>query len=111
MRHLPSVAFKMVRLDRLARSTRDLLNVPATISGFRSLGDPWADTATPRDTAVPHPLPLRPPGQKTAAGMHVFKIEQGVCNIAQKPVDNPSKVFNFEQCVFLESGELATIKG
>jgi DNA invertase Pin-like site-specific DNA recombinase len=39
------------QLDRLARSTRDLLNVLATVSergaGFRSLGDPWADTTTP----------------------------------------------------------------
>jgi DNA invertase Pin-like site-specific DNA recombinase len=38
------------QLDRLARSTRDLLNVLATITakkaGFRSLGDTWADTTT-----------------------------------------------------------------
>src|SRR5262249_9788627 len=37
--------------DRLARSTRDLLNVLATIgvreAGFRSLKDTWADTTTP----------------------------------------------------------------
>ena len=37
-------------LDRLARSTRDLLNTLATIAdrkaGFRSLGDAWADTIT-----------------------------------------------------------------
>jgi hypothetical protein len=36
------------RLDRLARSTRDLLNTLATITdrkaGFRLLGDTWADT-------------------------------------------------------------------
>jgi DNA invertase Pin-like site-specific DNA recombinase len=41
----------VTRLDRLARSTRDLLNVLATISerqaGFRSLKDTWADTTTP----------------------------------------------------------------
>jgi DNA invertase Pin-like site-specific DNA recombinase len=41
----------ITRLDRLARSTRDLLNVLATISereaGFRSLSDQWADTTTP----------------------------------------------------------------
>jgi DNA invertase Pin-like site-specific DNA recombinase len=41
----------VTRLDRLARSTRDLLNVLAAIAearaGFRSLGDPWADTTTP----------------------------------------------------------------
>ena len=40
----------VMRLDRLARSTRDLLNILATITakkaGFRSLGDTWADTTT-----------------------------------------------------------------
>jgi DNA invertase Pin-like site-specific DNA recombinase len=41
----------VTRLDRLARSTRDLLNVLDTVSkagaGFRSLKDTWADTTTP----------------------------------------------------------------
>ena len=41
----------VTRLDRLARSTRDLLNILAAIAekraGFRSLGDSWADTTTP----------------------------------------------------------------
>jgi DNA invertase Pin-like site-specific DNA recombinase len=41
----------VTRLDRLARSTLDLLNVLAKASeqraAFRSLGDPWADTTTP----------------------------------------------------------------
>jgi DNA invertase Pin-like site-specific DNA recombinase len=40
----------VTRLDRLARSTRDLLNTLATIAekgaGFRSLADAWADTTT-----------------------------------------------------------------
>jgi DNA invertase Pin-like site-specific DNA recombinase len=40
----------VARLDRLARSTRDLLNTLAAITekkaGFRSLGDAWADTTT-----------------------------------------------------------------
>jgi DNA invertase Pin-like site-specific DNA recombinase len=40
----------VTRLDRLARSTRDLLNTLATVTvreaGFRSLGDAWADTTT-----------------------------------------------------------------
>src|SRR3954463_1944924 len=40
----------VTRLDRLARSTRDLLNTLALIAekkaGFRSLGDLWADTTT-----------------------------------------------------------------
>jgi DNA invertase Pin-like site-specific DNA recombinase len=41
----------VTRLDRLARSTRDLLNTLAAIAdkqaGFRSLNDAWADTTTP----------------------------------------------------------------
>jgi DNA invertase Pin-like site-specific DNA recombinase len=41
----------VTRLDRLARSTRDLLNVLDSVSkagaGFRSLADNWADTTTP----------------------------------------------------------------
>ena len=40
----------VTRLDRLARSTRDLLNTLAAVTkhgaGFRSLGDVWADTTT-----------------------------------------------------------------
>jgi DNA invertase Pin-like site-specific DNA recombinase len=40
----------VTRLDRLARSTRDLLNILDTISkagaGFKSLTDTWADTTT-----------------------------------------------------------------
>ena len=40
----------VTRLDRLARSTRDLLNTLAQIAdkgaGFRSLADTWADTTT-----------------------------------------------------------------
>jgi DNA invertase Pin-like site-specific DNA recombinase len=44
----------VTRLDRLARSTRDLLNTLATITGkgagFRSLNDTWA-TRRPRTDA------------------------------------------------------------
>ena len=44
-------------VDRLARSTRDLLNPLAAISGkkagFRSLGDPWADTTTSYGRLMP----------------------------------------------------------
>jgi DNA invertase Pin-like site-specific DNA recombinase len=40
----------VTRLDRLARSTCDLLNTLAAITGkkagFRSLADAWADTTT-----------------------------------------------------------------
>ena len=41
----------VTRLDRLARSTRDLLNVLAAVAergaGFKSIADAWADTTTP----------------------------------------------------------------
>jgi len=41
----------VTRLDRLARSTRDLLNVLGAVAdkgaGFKSLRDTWADTTTP----------------------------------------------------------------
>lgn len=44
------------RLDRLARSTRDLLDLCDTISsagaGLRSLGEPWADTTSPAGKMV-----------------------------------------------------------
>jgi DNA invertase Pin-like site-specific DNA recombinase len=40
----------VTKLDRLARSTRDLLNTLAEIAqrgaAFKSLGDSWADTTT-----------------------------------------------------------------
>jgi DNA invertase Pin-like site-specific DNA recombinase len=41
----------VAKLDRPARSTRDLLNTLAAIAAagatFKSLGDPWCDTTTP----------------------------------------------------------------
>jgi DNA invertase Pin-like site-specific DNA recombinase len=47
----PGDVLVVTRLDRLARSTHDLLNVLATIgerqASFRSLKDAWADTTTP----------------------------------------------------------------
>jgi DNA invertase Pin-like site-specific DNA recombinase len=47
----PGDSLLVTKLDRLARSTRDLLNTLDTIAkagaSFRSLGDPWADTSTP----------------------------------------------------------------
>lgn len=46
----------VTRLDRLARSTRDLLNTLATIAehgaAFRSLADHWADTTTPHGRLI-----------------------------------------------------------
>ncbi len=42
----------VTRLDRLARSTRDLLNILDAIgeagARFKSLADPWCDTTTPQ---------------------------------------------------------------
>ena len=47
----------VMRLDRLARSTRDLLNTLDEISkrgaGFKSLADVWADTTTPHGRLMP----------------------------------------------------------
>lgn len=47
----PGDVLVVTRLDRLARSTRDLLNVLDTVgkagAAFRSLKDAWADTTTP----------------------------------------------------------------
>jgi DNA invertase Pin-like site-specific DNA recombinase len=47
----PGDVVEVTKLDRLARSTRDLLNTLDTIAkagaSFRSLGDPWADSTTP----------------------------------------------------------------
>jgi DNA invertase Pin-like site-specific DNA recombinase len=47
----PGDVLVVTRLDRLARSTRDLLNVLDAVgkagAGFKSLSDAWADTTTP----------------------------------------------------------------
>jgi DNA invertase Pin-like site-specific DNA recombinase len=47
----PGDTVVVTRLDRLARSTRDLLNILDSVSKaeakFRSLHDSWADTTTP----------------------------------------------------------------
>jgi DNA invertase Pin-like site-specific DNA recombinase len=47
----PGDVLLVTRLDRLARSTRDLLNVLADTAkagaAFKSLSDQWADTTTP----------------------------------------------------------------
>jgi DNA invertase Pin-like site-specific DNA recombinase len=44
----PGDVLRVKRLDRLARSTRDLLNTLDAIGKKGSLADTWADTTTPR---------------------------------------------------------------
>jgi DNA invertase Pin-like site-specific DNA recombinase len=46
----------VTRLDRLARSTRDLLNILDAVgkagAAFKSLADAWADTTTPHGRLI-----------------------------------------------------------
>jgi DNA invertase Pin-like site-specific DNA recombinase len=52
----PGDVLLVTRLDRLAGSTRDLLNVLDAVAkagaGFRSLADAWADTTTPHGRLI-----------------------------------------------------------
>lgn len=52
----PGDVITVTRLDRLARSTRDLLDVAERIrgcgAGLRSLAEPWADTTSPAGRMV-----------------------------------------------------------
>ena len=52
----PGDVVTVTRLDRLARSTRDLLDIAEQIkeaeAGLRSLAEPWADTTTPAGRMV-----------------------------------------------------------
>jgi DNA invertase Pin-like site-specific DNA recombinase len=53
----PGDVLLVTRLDRLARSTLDLLNTLDAVAkagaGFRSLADSWADTTTPHGKLMP----------------------------------------------------------
>jgi DNA invertase Pin-like site-specific DNA recombinase len=56
----------VTRLDRLARSTRDLLNTLAQIgekgASFKFLSDVWADTTTPQGRLMVTVLGAHPLG-------------------------------------------------
>jgi DNA invertase Pin-like site-specific DNA recombinase len=71
----------VTRLDRLARSTRDLLNVLATVgeheAGFRSLKDTWADTTTPHGRLMlsKHPVSTTEGPRRSSAGLAAAFLE------------------------------------
>jgi DNA invertase Pin-like site-specific DNA recombinase len=81
----------VTRLDRLARSTRDLLNVLATVSerqaGFKSLADPMIDTTSPHGKLILAVLAalaefersIDPPPLKWSDLRYVFDIKED-CN-------------------------------
>lgn len=52
----PGDVLTVTRLDRLARNTRDLLDIAEQLqakgAGLRSLAEPWADTTTPAGRMV-----------------------------------------------------------
>jgi Resolvase, N terminal domain len=78
--HLDAGDVLMVtRLDRLARSRRDLLNTLAAIAGrgagFRSLGDTWADTTTPHGRLMQQQLQ---PENKKRKNSHERNLERGI---------------------------------
>src|SRR5258708_7875973 len=72
--------FVITRLDRLARSTRDLLNLLGSIgekgAGFKSLRDTWADTTTAHGR---QPF-LRNPQYRARSGRSRRSRTQGLFN-------------------------------
>ena len=81
----PGDVLMVTRLDRLARSTRDLLNTLAAIAdrkaGFRSLSDAWADTITVKPPAT-SPCsrcrrPIRRSPSRARRALLVYAAENG----------------------------------
>jgi DNA invertase Pin-like site-specific DNA recombinase len=72
----------VTRLDRLARSTRDLLNTLDAIAkkgaGFKSLADAWADTTTPHGRLMLTVLGDKPPYRRSLK----LKANFGKCQTA-----------------------------
>ena len=81
----PGDVLMVTRLDRLARSTRDLLNILDTIAkagaGFKSLADHWADTTTPHGR-----LMLTVLGGLAEFERELIKARTSVAATALKPV-------------------------
>jgi DNA invertase Pin-like site-specific DNA recombinase len=83
----------VTRLDRLARSTRDLLNTLDAIgeagAGFRSLADTWADTTTPHGRLIVTVLAGLAEFQRTLILAHTgegrTRAMAGACGSAGSP--------------------------
>src|SRR5262245_40817738 len=68
----------VTKLDRLARSTLDLLRIIDLIgkegAGFKSLGDPWADTTTPHGRLMLSGAPHGLTGYRLKGGRHTIIV-------------------------------------
>ena len=71
----------VTRLDRLARSTRDLLDIAQQLTdaeaGLRSLAEPWADTTSPAGRMVLTVFAVTPTRPRVMSSMYV-----GECSIS-----------------------------
>jgi Resolvase, N terminal domain len=76
----PGDTLIVTRLDRLARSTRDLLNTLDAVAKagatFKSLADTWADTTTPHGKLMLTIL----------GGLAEFELAQGMAGCAPRPL-------------------------
>ena len=95
----PGNVVTVTRLDRLARSTRDLLDIAERIghaeAGLRSLAEPWADTTTPAGRMVltffagVAEFERSLIHERTSAGRAAAKAK-GAPNLPSDYVDSPS---------------------
>src|SRR5215468_7526209 len=101
----PGDVLVVTRLDRLARSTRDLLNVLDEIgkrgAGFKSLKDTWADTTTPHGR-----LMLTVLGGLAEFERELIKARTGEGRVRAKArgvrFGRPSKLTDFQRKELLE---------
>ena len=105
----------VTRLDRLARSTTDLLHIAERLreigAGLRSLGEPWADTTSPAGRMV---LTIFAGiadfersliGERTSAGRAAAK-ERGV-RFGPKPVLTPEQIIHARRLITEEQRPVA----